>query len=128
MKFQMIHQLPIVSINIQFNGKKKVFHHVLVDTGCSSTILDIDLCEEMGLLLDIENAITRKMYGIGGTEICIEQTVKSIDFDKFHLTNFTLQLGDVQAVHGFDGIIGNDFLMLNQLMIDFHHLEVREKE
>ena len=36
-------------------------------------ILDTDLCEEIGLILDLENTITRKLYGIGGTEICIEQ-------------------------------------------------------
>lgn len=84
MKINMIDHLPIVSINIDYNGMSKMFNHVLLDTGCSSTILDTDLSEEIGLLLDLENAITRKMYGIGGTEICIEQKVKSIFLDKFH--------------------------------------------
>lgn len=30
-----------------------------------------DTCEEIGLMLDLENPTTREMYGIGGTVICI---------------------------------------------------------
>lgn len=43
-------------------------------------------------------------------QACIEQIVDDIIIDKFKLTNFTIQLGDVREMHGFDGIIGNDFL------------------
>ncbi len=91
---------------------KKTFSNVLLDTGCASTIFDTDLCEEIGLLLDLENAITRKMYGIGGTEICIEQKVRDMIVDKFLLNDFIIQLGDVREMHGFDGIIGSDFFTL----------------
>jgi len=83
MRFQMENRLPLVSVEIEYNGKKKTFSNVLLDTGCSSTILDTDLCEEIGLMLDLENAITRKMYGIGGTEICIEQKVSGMNIDEF---------------------------------------------
>ncbi|WP_363550302.1 hypothetical protein [Caldifermentibacillus hisashii] len=69
MKFEMDKNLPLVSVEIEYKGNKKTFNNVLLDTGCSSTILDTDLCEEIELMLDLENAITRKMYGIGGTEI-----------------------------------------------------------
>ncbi|MED4015534.1 retropepsin-like aspartic protease [Sutcliffiella cohnii] len=109
MKFVMDDQLPLVSVQIEYNGMKKTFSEVLLDTGCSSTILDTDLCEEIGLMLDLENAITRKMFGIGGTEICIEQKVSGMTIDKYSLRNFSLQLGDVKEMHGFDGIIGSDF-------------------
>ncbi|MBM7573608.1 retropepsin-like aspartic protease [Aquibacillus albus] len=124
MKFDMDDHLPLVSVEIEYSGRKKIFGNVLLDTGCSSTILDTDLCEEIGLLLDLENAITRKMYGIGGTEIIIEQKVSGMIIDKFRLNNFTLQLGDVREKHGFDGIIGSDFFSSNKLIIDFKNLEV----
>ncbi|MBP2243114.1 hypothetical protein J2Z40_003702 [Cytobacillus eiseniae] len=86
----------------------------------------MDLCEEIGLMLDLENAITRKMYGIGSTEICIEQKVSGMTIDTFHLRDFTIQLGDVREMHGFDGIIGSDFFLVNQLIIDFENMEVRK--
>ena len=126
MKFVMDDQLPLVSVQIKYNGMKKTFSEVLLDTGCSSTILDTDLCEEIGLMLDLENAITRKMFGIGGTEICIEQKVSGMTIDKYSLMNFSLQLGDVKEMHGFDGIIGSDFFLANKLVIDFENMEVRK--
>ncbi|WP_047154987.1 retropepsin-like aspartic protease [Aneurinibacillus tyrosinisolvens] len=125
MKFEMDDHLPLVSVEIQYNGKKMTFSNILLDTGCSSTILDTDLCEDIGLMLDLENAITRKMYGIGGTEICIEQKVSGMTIDKFQLNEFTIQLGDVREMHGFDGIIGSDFFLANKLIIDFENMEVR---
>jgi len=128
MRFQMENRLPLVSVEIEYNGKKKTFSNVLLDTGCSSTILDTDLCEEIGLMLDLENAITRKMYGIGGTEICIEQKVSGMNIDEFQLNNFTLQLGDVREMHGFDGIIGSDFFLVNKLIIDFKNMKVRKNK
>ncbi len=126
MKFEMDDHLPQVSVDIEYNGMKRTFSNVLLDTGCSSTILDTDLCEEIGLMLDLENAITRKMYGIGGTEICIEQKVNGMAIGVFQLNNFTLQLGDVREMHGFDGIIGSDFFQTNKLIIDFENMEVRK--
>lgn len=126
MKFEMNDQLPLVAVQIEYNGMKRTFTNVLLDTGCSSSILDTDLCEEIGLMLDLENAITRKMYGIGGTEICIEQKVSGMTIDTFHLRDFTIQLGDVREMHGFDGIIGSDFFLANQLVIDFEKMEVRK--
>lgn len=126
MKFEMNDHLPLVAVQIEYNGMKRTFTNVLLDTGCSSSILDTDLCEEIGLMLDLENAITRKMYGIGGTEICIEQKVSGMTIDTFHLEDFTIQLGDVREMHGFDGIIGSDFFLAIQLVIDFEKMEVRK--
>lgn len=77
------------------------------------------------VLLDLENAVTRKTFGIGGIEICIEQKVSGMTIDKFQLNNFTFQLGDVREMHGFDGIIGSDFFLANKLIIDFENMEVR---
>ncbi|MDQ0175936.1 hypothetical protein J2S08_001772 [Bacillus chungangensis] len=43
MKFAIDDQLSLVSVQIEYNGIKKTFSNVLLDTGCSSTILDTDL-------------------------------------------------------------------------------------
>ncbi|NLP50202.1 retropepsin-like aspartic protease [Bacillus sp. RO1] len=126
MNFQMEEYLPLVSVEIQYEGQTKVFKNVLLDTGCSSTILDTDLCEDIGLMLDLENAVTRKMYGIGGTEICIEQKVKGMTIGKFSLMDFTIQLGDVREMHGFDGILGSDFFLAYQMVIDYENMKVRK--
>jgi len=53
MKFKMDDHLSLINIDIQYDGNRKLFHNILLDTGSSSTILDTDLCEEIGLLLDL---------------------------------------------------------------------------
>ena len=60
-----------------------------------------------------------KMDGIGGSEICIEQKVNGMRIDKFQLNNFTLQLGDVRKMYGFDRIISSDFFLATKLSIDY---------
>jgi hypothetical protein len=52
MKFEMDDHLPLVAVQIEYNGMKMIFTIVLLDTGCSSTILDTDLCEEVGLIIN----------------------------------------------------------------------------
>lgn len=56
------------------------------------------------------------MYGIGGTEICIEQKVSELGIGKFHLNDFTIQLSDVRDMRGFDA---------NKLIIDFINMQVQ---
>lgn len=126
MKFIMDDGLPIVSAEIAYNDRRMRFDNLLIDTGCASTILDTDLVEEIGLLLDLENAITRRMYGIGGTEICIEQNVESLWISDLELEDFPIQLGDIRHMYGFDGIIGSDFFVKHQIMIDFKNMEIKK--
>ncbi|MFZ4453701.1 aspartyl protease family protein [Salibacterium aidingense] len=120
----MADSLPVVSMVLDYNGFRKRCHRVLIDTGCAATIVDTDLAEEIGFLLDLEGAVLRKMYGVGGTEICIEQIVPRITFDRFELTDFVMQLGDIRNLYGFDAIIGNDFLLYHKLVVDFDHMWV----
>jgi hypothetical protein len=51
MKFQMDDHLPLVSVEIEYDGQKKSFSNVLLDTGCSSTILDTDLYLNFGIII-----------------------------------------------------------------------------
>ncbi|WNS76048.1 hypothetical protein RRV45_03280 [Bacillus sp. DTU_2020_1000418_1_SI_GHA_SEK_038] len=52
--------------------------------------------------------------------------MSGIKIEEFQLNNFTIQLGDVREMHGFDGIIGSDFFLANKLNIDFENMEVRK--
>ncbi|OZM56913.1 hypothetical protein CIB95_09080 [Lottiidibacillus patelloidae] len=124
MKFIIKDYIPVSSIPIQYKDSIRVYDHVLVDTGCSSTILDTDLAQEIEIIIDLENAITREMFGIGGSEICIEQKVENLIIDKYKFDQFTIQLGDIKELYGFDAILGNDFFMAKELLIDFYKYEI----
>lgn len=46
MKIKMVDSLPVVAVEINYNGKKRLFEDVLLDTGCATAIIDTDLAEE----------------------------------------------------------------------------------
>ena len=79
----------------------------------------------MGPLLDLDHDITQKIYGIGATEMCMDQNLKNTIIGKFKLTNFTVQIGDVREMHGLNGIIGSGNF---KLTIDLNNMEVQNSK
>ncbi len=58
--------LPVVSIALSYKGNKICLDNVILDTGCSTTILDTDEVEQIGLIIDRKSGRPRRMYGVGG--------------------------------------------------------------
>jgi hypothetical protein len=84
----------IVSVSLTYKGKTMCIHDVLLDTGCATTIFDTDEVEEIRLIIDRKNGITRRMYGVGGeSELCYEQIVSNIRINNHLFDSFQLQLG-----------------------------------
>jgi hypothetical protein len=74
----------------------------------------------VGLIIDRKNGRPRRMYGVGGeSELCYEQTVTDLEIDHFLLDSFQLQLGMTKDTYGFNGILGVDFMLESELIIDF---------
>ncbi len=97
----------------------------MLDTGCSKTIFDTDILEQIGIDLDLVNGQTRVMYGEGGRgELCYEQTVENLSVGSFLLSSFQLQLGLISDSYGFDGILGVDFMIAAGLKIDFKRMKI----
>lgn len=64
------------------------------------------------------------MYGVGGKgEICYQQKINGLKIDGQTLNDFILQLGMVQDMYEFDGLIGLDFMLETGLILDFHNLK-----
>lgn len=116
--------LPIARVELAFKDKKICLYNVLIDTGCSVTIFDTDLMAEIGIIIDFAMGIPTTMYGVGGKgEVCNQQKVEGLSIDGKYLENFNLQLGMVQDMYGFDGLIGIDFMLETGLVLDFHTIQ-----
>jgi Aspartyl protease len=128
-KIQMKDGLPIVSFPIRYNGNQMYLDDILLDTGCSITIFDTDVVQEVGLIIDRVNGRPRRMYGIGGeSELCYEQTVLNLKIDNYLMDSFTIQLGITKETYGFNGILGVDFMMKAGLIIDFQEMIAERKK
>ncbi|WP_425447925.1 aspartyl protease family protein [Dethiothermospora halolimnae] len=126
MNIKMIDGLPTVEVKIKYNNKEKMLRNVLIDTGSSNTILDVDSVQDIGLVIDPLKGKARRMYGVGGeSELCYEQNVENLTVGEYLLNNFTLQLGMTKENYGFECILGVDFMVENKVILDFERLSIK---
>lgn len=124
MRIRVENGLPIASLEIANGIHTKEINNVLVDTGCAVTIFDTDLMADIGIVIDFVYGIPTKMYGIGGKgEVSNLQKVNGLYIDHQLLDDYDLQLGMVQDMYGFDGLLGFDFMIRTGLTIDFRTLD-----
>lgn len=128
MNIQIIEGLPIVSVKLIYKEREIIVDNILLDTGCSTTIFDTDVVEDVGLIIDYKSGRPRRMYGVGGeSELCYEQIVREIEIDDFLLHSFQLQLGITRETYGFNGILGIDFMVQSGLIIDLKEKITKRK-
>ncbi|WP_281889156.1 aspartyl protease family protein [Paenibacillus sp. YYML68] len=126
MQIQMKDGLPIVSLNVSYEGKTICLENVLFDTGCAATVFDTDLMASIDLHIDFINGTAKRMYGIGGTsEACYEQLIPNLIIDGLHFETFRMQLGSIQEPYGFEGILGIDYMQRTGLKVDFEKMNIR---
>lgn len=126
MNIQIKDGLPTVEIKIKYKDKEKILKNVLLDTGSSNTIFDVDSVEDIGLVIDPLEGKARRMYGVGGeSELCYEQKVENLNVGNYLLNNFIIQLGMTKENYGFECILGVDFMIGNKVNLDFEKLYVK---
>ncbi|MDQ6421497.1 hypothetical protein RB620_18895 [Paenibacillus sp. LHD-117] len=124
MKLRIENGLPIATLELIYEGNSITLKNVLVDTGCAVTIFDTDLMAEIGVVIDFVNGRATKMYGVGGVgEVCNQQKVNGLNIDGKLLKDYDLQLGMVQEMYGFDGLLGIDYMIRTGLTLDFATLK-----
>ena len=120
--------LLLLTCPLRYGGRETILQNVLLDTGCSISVFDIELMECIGLHPDPKSARIVKMYGVGGhSECCLEQQVQNLIIGDTECKHFPIQLGPILSDYGFDAILGNDFLMASGMTIDLGNLAICEK-
>lgn len=126
MHIQIKDGLPTIRIKIIYNGRAKILSNVLLDTGSSSTIFDVDSVADIGLVIDPIGGKAKRMYGVGGeSELCYEQKVTNLIIGDYSLNNFQVQLGMTKENYGFECILGVDFMIENKVILDFENILIR---
>lgn len=125
MNIELINGLPIVSFPLTYNNQTILLNNVLLDTGCSTTIFDTDVVDQIGLEIDFINGRSVRMFGVGGqSELCYQQEVSHLSIDNLSLQKFNIQLGITKDSYGFEAILGIDIMLYFGFKIDFVNLKV----
>ncbi|MNI53766.1 hypothetical protein D3C73_1086190 [compost metagenome] len=113
--------LPFIEITVYYNNQSIRLPHVLIDTGSSSTILKLDIVEEIGLTVELDDVLGT-ISGVGGSEFVFFKTVDAIEMNGFRIENFQVDIGTMDYGINIDGIIGMDFLLRAIGIIDLNEL------
>lgn len=117
------YRLPFCCLKIHYNDKSLDIENVLIDTGSGGTILKMDIVEEIGITIDINDNI-ETISGIGGTEFVYIKSIDSIEIGELKLNNFNVEIGTMDYGFDINGIVGMDFLRETGAIIDLNNMRL----
>lgn len=121
MNLKLKYGLPFTDVVLTHRGKSFSFDNFLIDTGSASTIIAAEIAVELGLGPEPLDVI-RKIRGVGGSEYVYEKHVDRIQLGTKKLTQFKIQVGDMDYGFHFDGILGMDYLVKSKVVIDLENM------
>ncbi|KPA16184.1 hypothetical protein MHK_003605 [Candidatus Magnetomorum sp. HK-1] len=121
MKLEILYNLPFISIEVSYKGASINISNILIDTGSASTILAADSVKEIGIQPD-DNDIPYSIRGVGGSEIVYRRCIDYIKADALSIENFDVEIGGMDYGFDINGIVGMDFLVQSNAIIDLHQM------
>lgn len=122
-KLELLYGLPVVEIDVVFQGNRLHLKRVLLDTGSAGTILDADAVSEIGVRPEGEDK-TGIVHGIGGTEIVFTKWFDSVVLGDWTVDSCKVEIGAMDYGIDVQGILGFDFIRAVKLIIDAEKLLV----
>lgn len=123
---KIIHQdgLLFTTLEIKYQGKKKMIKKIVIDTGVQ-TIISPDAVFDIGIKYGLGDRIVGA-YGIGGRQYAFEKQVEAVRFDSFSIGPCNIDFGLIDTEGNINGLLGLDLLMEAGVVIDFKNLMIYE--
>lgn len=126
-KIQLKDGLLYTSIKLMHEGECIVVENVIIDTGAFHTIISTDFLDELGAkFADDDKLIEASGYG-GGSSYAVRKRIDGIACDKIELKDFKVDFGEIDPNERVNGLLGLDFLMKAELVIDLVELTMYKK-
>ena len=116
--------LPFVTVTLINGGHATVIPDVVLDTGSASSLFRDEDLAQIGVQID-QDEPTRGFRGIGGSEQIWIRRVDYIAVASLAVRNLEVGIGPVEYGFGIRGILGLDFLLRAEAVIDLANLELR---
>lgn len=123
MKISLNDNLPFVKLKLKHDNNTKILSNVLIDTGSASTLISADIALELGLKPGRDDKIYT-IKGVGGVEFVYEKSVQEINLDCMTINDFVIQIGAMEYGFDIEGILGMDFLIHTNAIIDIGELNL----
>jgi hypothetical protein len=117
--------LLLASATIRHQGIQLELTDVLVDTGSSGTMIKRDLLLNVGIEPTLDDTPS-EIRGVGAVELVFIKRIEHFSVGQFLQQPFRIQISRMNYGVPINGIIGLDFLMATQTLIDLKNLEIRK--
>ncbi|MBN1045015.1 hypothetical protein DVW08_06460 [Clostridium botulinum] len=126
-KIQLKDGLLYTFIKLMHEGECIVVENVIIDTGAFHTIISTDFLDELGAkFADDDKLIEASGYG-GGSSYAVRKRIDGIACDNMELKDFKIYFGEIDPNERVNGLLGLDFLMKAELVIDLVELIMYKK-
>jgi predicted aspartyl protease len=125
MKIRLQEGLPYVSAKLVYRGEQLFLDDVLLDTGSAGTILSAEKTQGVGLHYE-PNDLVHRIRGVGGAEFVFGKQVDVLTVGDLEVHDLQVEIGAMDYGLNLDGIIGVDFLVRADAVINLAQLELYE--
>lgn len=122
-KLKRKHGLPFCDLKIGYKGKTLEIKDVLIDTGSGGTILKMDLVEEIGITIDINDTI-ETISRVGGKEFVYIKKIDFLEIGNLIVNDFEVEIGVIDYGFNINGIVGMDFLNKVGAIINLYDMSI----
>jgi len=119
MKIDIRNGLPFTSLTVGYASQSIDIPNILIDTGSASTILAADIVADIGIL-PYEDEVLYTIRGVGGSEVVFIRETNFIQIGNEILYQFEIEVGGMNYGFDINGILGMDFLIKSQAIINIH--------
>ena len=114
--------LLFTSLEITFQGMKKMINDIVIDTGAAETLISPDIVEEIGIVAALTDRIS-SFYGVGGSlHNFFSKEVDRICLGSIDIINAKLDFSVIDPAGDINGLLGLDLLMEMGAVIDLKKL------
>ena len=110
-------------VRVTYRDEEIMLDKVIIDTGSSGTLFSLDKLENIRIKPE-PNDLIHRISGIGGAEFVFVKQIDKISVGELQLTNFDIEIGAMDYGFDLDAIIGMDFLLQTNAIIDLAQLEI----
>lgn len=115
--------LIFLNIAIRYNGIALDIQNIVLDTGSSNTVLDVDVLSPLGVSPEPSD-IPRKIRGVGGIEYVFTRRLEQLSIGSNVISEFEIEIGELNYGFGINGILGLNYLIASGAIIDLQKMEI----
>ncbi|NJN93849.1 MAG: hypothetical protein HC875_07040 [Anaerolineales bacterium] len=123
MKIRLHEDLLYVTAWLIYQGQQVMLENVILDTGSTGCVFSADKVDAINLLPEPQDFI-HQIRGVGGKEFVFTKIVDSLSLGELQVNDFEIEVGAMKYGLNLDGIIGLDFLLHTQAIIDLSQLTI----